>query len=124
MLTRRELFFDSLRLIVVFPLAAACTSDTASSCPHANEVTTTAMTMTVTSSCNGGHTHDFDVMTADLSSPPAAGVMGESTADPKDGHTHTVALSMAELQQIQAGSAVTKTSGVTLSHTHTFTFHT
>jgi hypothetical protein len=129
MYTRRELFFRSLNLIVVLPLGAslfgsACSSSSSDDCKTAGAVSSTADALTVTSSCNGGHDHDFAVMTTDLTSPPAAGVMGESTPYEDDGHTHTVALTMAQLQQIEAGQSVTVTSGLSLGHTHTFTFHT
>lgn len=124
MYTRRELFLGSLKLVVLLPLAACSSNDTPQDCKTANQVTNTSTMLTVTSSCNGGHTHDFDVAAMDLSSPPPAGVSGESTPYADDGHTHTVTLTMAQLAQIQSGTAVTVTSGSTLSHTHTFTFHT
>jgi hypothetical protein len=119
MYTRRQVF-------MFIPAAGAlwaCSSDTPADCKTAGKVASTATTLTVTSSCNGNHDHDYDVMTSDLSSPPAAGVSGESTPYDDDGHTHTVALTMAQLAQIEAGSSVTVTSGSTLNHTHTFTFH-
>jgi len=122
MYTRRELFLGSLKLVVLLPLVGCSSNDTPQDCKTANQVTNTSGSLTVTSSCNGGHTHDFEVAAMDLSSPPAAGVSGDSSVYDDDGHSHTVTLTMAQLAQIQSGTAVTVTSGVTLSHAHTFVF--
>lgn len=124
--TRRDFVRDVGRLIVVLPTgwmmlhALGCSSE--DECANADKLQSTSTGITVTSSCSGGHTHDFSITTADLTTPPAAGVTGDTTAYADDGHVHTVMLTMAELAQIQSGTAVSKTSSSVGGHVHTFDF--
>jgi hypothetical protein len=122
--TRREVLRD---LFVVLPIGwvvvqAGCSSSSDDEdCADANKLVTTATAITVTSVCNE-HTHDFTIMMTDLATPPAAGVSGNTSAYVDDGHVHTMALTTADLSNIQAGMTVTKTSGSALGHTHDFNF--
>jgi hypothetical protein len=122
--TRREVLRD---VFVVLPvgwvlLQAGCSSSSSNEdCADANKLVSTATAITVTSVCNE-HTHDFTIMMTDLATPPAAGVSGSTSAYVDDGHVHTMALTTADLANIQAGMTVTKTSGSTLGHTHDFNF--
>ena len=52
-------------------------------------------------------------------SPPADGVAGSTSND--DGHTHTVAVSMADLQSVAAGQTIKVTTGTASSDTHVLT---
>ena len=123
--TRRDFVRDVGRLIVVLPTgwmmlhALGCSSE--DECANADKLQSTSTGITVTSSCNG-HTHDFTITTADLTTPPAAGVTGDTTAYADDGHTHSVMLTQAELTQIQSGTAVSKMCSSVLGHIHTFNF--
>ncbi|HEX7454335.1 MAG TPA: hypothetical protein VF294_18715 [Polyangiaceae bacterium] len=73
-----------------------------------------------TSSTVSAHSHTFSLDDAAISAPPAAGVSGDSSA--AQGHSHTVAISMAQLQQVATGSSVQVTSGDAGGHTHVFSF--
>ena len=124
--SRRQFLVDAGRVALWLPagwmLVQACGGNgSGDDCGNADGVAATATTVTVTSSCDGGHTHDFTVQIADLQMPPSAGVSGESTPS-SDGHVHSVALTGAELGQIESGATVTKTSGLTNNHVHTFAF--
>ena len=46
----------------------------------------------------------------------------DKTTSNVENHTHTVALTEAELASIQGGTSVTKTTSEDDDHTHTFTF--
>ena len=67
----------------------------------------------------GGHFHTFGIETSALASPPTDGVAGSTSDDA--GHTHTVAVSMADLQSVAAGQTIKVTTGSTASHTHVLT---
>jgi hypothetical protein len=97
---------------------AGCSED---ECATAGAVASSATAITVTSSCDGEHTHDFTIMNTDLVTPPATGVAGNTTAY-EGGHVHTIALTAAELAQIQGGTTVSKVSGSAEAHTHMFDF--
>jgi len=74
---------------------------------------------TATVSTDAGHSHTAVVTAAQLSAGNAITVTltGQTT------HTHTVALTQAELTQISAGTRVQKTSTNDNAHTHTVTFN-
>jgi hypothetical protein len=121
--TRRELLRD---MVVILPVGWAlvqigCSTSSNTDCADADKLVTTATAITVTSVCNE-HTHDFTIMKSDLATPPAAGASGNTSAYADDGHVHTMALTMADLANIQAGMTITKTSGTALGHTHDFNF--
>ena len=73
-----------------------------------------------TSSTNSSHHHTFTLDDMDLSSPPAAGVSGDTSTDGM--HSHTVDISADQLTSVGMGESVEITSGVAGSHTHVFTF--
>ena len=73
-----------------------------------------------TSSTNSSHHHTFTLDDMSITSPPAAGVSGDSSTD--GGHSHTVAISADQLTSVGMGESVEITSGVASSHTHVFTF--
>jgi len=72
-----------------------------------------------TVSTDAGHTHAAVVTGAQL----AAGNAITVTLTGATTHTHTVALSQAELTQISANTRVQKTSSNDNAHTHTVTFN-
>ncbi|HMA19042.1 MAG TPA: hypothetical protein VKS03_11435, partial [Thermoanaerobaculia bacterium] len=60
----------------------------------------------------------------EVTSPPAGGIsMTTSLAGAPyiADHTHSFAMTQAQLTTVNGGGAVTITTGVTLSHTHDFT---
>ncbi len=68
------------------------------------------------------HNHSVTIDTADVKIPPAAGI--SETTSSNVGHTHSFAMSQAQLTAVAAGTAVTITTGVSDfggSHTHDFT---
>ncbi len=122
--TRRDFFWKLGGLLVILPAGASavgCSSDDGGDCATANDVTSTATTLTVTSVCNE-HTHDFSIMMTDLATPPAAGVSGNTTPYDDDGHVHVVTLSMSDLASIESGTTVMSTSSMTNGHDHVFMF--
>lgn len=74
---------------------------------------------TGTVSTNAGHTHSgADITAAQLTAGNAISLTLTGS-----GHTHTVALSQAELAQISAGTRVSKDSSNDEGHMHTVTFN-
>jgi hypothetical protein len=65
------------------------------------------------------HFHTFGIDTSAITAPPTDGVSGDTSSDA--GHTHTVAVSMAQLQSVGAGQTVKVATGSTSGHTHTLT---
>jgi len=78
------------------------------------------MALTFISSTDSGHNHTYQIMMSELTNPPTAGVNRQTSL--ASGHTHVVAITQAELQSIQNGQTVTKTSTTSAGHTHTFQF--
>ena len=80
-------------------------------------------TQTVYTSSNTGspaHVHTFAIDDMSFTSPPSGGVSGDTNN--VGGHTHSVAISMAELQQVATGQSVSVTTSNVSSHVHVFTF--
>ncbi len=73
-----------------------------------------------TSTTVSQHSHTFSLDDTAISAPPTDGVNGDSST--AQGHSHTVAISMAQLKQVATGSSVQVTSGDAGGHTHVFTF--
>lgn len=133
--SRREFLVAAGRLMIAVPVgwsilgAAACGSPSSaggnsasSSCADAGKLVTTGTSLVFTSSCDINHTHDFTLMTTELTAPPAAGVMRDTSVDTFDNHFHGVTLSQDELTMIESGTPVTKTTSVAGGHTHMYTF--
>jgi hypothetical protein len=84
--------------------------------------TTTAAGFTVTSSVSNAHTHNVTILFADLTAQPAAGVSYLTDGGTGTPHVHTLAISQAQLNDINAGktdSISTQVDGT--GHTHQFT---
>lgn len=73
-----------------------------------------------TSSQTSAHSHTFAVPSADLTSPPPAGLSGVTSQS--DLHSHLVAISVADFQSVVAGQSVKVETTLVSGHTHTFTF--
>jgi len=73
----------------------------------------------ITSTNNDNHTHGIRVLCGDLSAGGAVTYTSTST-----GHTHTVPLTMMDIQTIVAGGQVTITSSSDGGHTHNWTIRT
>jgi len=128
--SRREFLLNAGRLVVALPVgvsllgAIGCgnQSGQADACSNAGRLTAAGAGLTFTSSCDFDHTHDFALMLTELSAPPAAGITRDTSEVEEDHHLHSVALTAAELAQIQSGMTVMKTSSSSLNHTHTYAF--
>ena len=128
--SRREFLFAAGRLVIALPVGwsivgavAGCGSGSSSgACGNAGKLVTTGTSLVFTSSCDVNHTHDFTLMTTELSAPPASGVMRDTSVDTFDNHFHSVMLSEAELAMIESGTAVTRDTTPTNQHTHTYVF--
>jgi hypothetical protein len=83
-------------------------------------VTRSGDNLVFTSSCDSDHTHTFTLAVAQIDMPPPNGLSGETSSD--EGHTHAVALTTADLTQIQGGGTVTRVTSSASGHTHSFAF--
>ncbi|MGE5186135.1 MAG: hypothetical protein ACM31C_28965 [Acidobacteriota bacterium] len=117
-LDRRELLVRTGVILLLVPLATACASYGGSG-PGTDAASCDGID--TTSSVAASHTHTLCVPNTDLSSPPAAGAT--YTTSNNGGHTHTVTLAQAQLQQIEEGGTVTVTSSNVQGHTHAFAIH-
>lgn len=125
--SRREFLVAAGRLMIALPVGwsiAGCGSSGSSggACANAGKLATSGTSLVFTSSCDASHTHDFMLMTTELSAPAAGGVMRDTSIDTFDNHKHTVTLSEAELTMIEGGATVTKASTPTNGHDHTYMF--
>jgi hypothetical protein len=118
LLTRREFTVESALAMLagVTITITGCGGDDDS--PTTNPTPATDKTGTV--STDAGHSHTGAVITA---AQLTAGGAITLTLTGQTTHTHTVALTQAELTQISAGTRVQKTSSNDNAHTHTVTFN-
>jgi uncharacterized membrane protein YgcG len=121
---RREFLVKSARsgwVLLMLPVGwtvASCGSDNNASPPPTANASGAALQFM--SDVVGGHSHDFSITLADLTTPPAAGLTDSTTVSL--GHVHAVTLTQAELSQIQSGATVTKETSLVQGHLHTFAF--
>ena len=118
----RKHFLGTLLVLpfgIFFVHCASSASSSDSNAPAAPPTQSGGMDI-YTSTTVSAHAHTFTLDDAAISAPPAAGVSGDSSV--AQGHSHTVAISMAQLQQVSTGSSVQITSGAAGGHTHVFTF--
>ena len=117
LLTRREFTVESA-LAMLAGVTITITGCGGDDNPTTNP-TPPATDKTATVSTDAGHSHAAVVTAAQLTGGNAISVTltGQAT------HTHTVALSQAELTQISANTRVQKTSSNDNAHTHTVTFN-
>ena len=118
LLTRREFTVESALAMLagVTITITGCGDDDEPD--HQSDTPATDKTGTV--STDAGHSHTGAVVTA---AQLTAGNAITLTLTGQTTHTHTVALSQAELTQISAGTRVQKTSSNDNAHTHTVTFN-
>lgn len=116
-LTRREFTVESA-LAMLATVAITITGCGDDSPPTTPTPPATDKTGAVTTDAN--HTHTGSTITA---AQFTAGNAITLTLTGATTHTHTVALSQAELTQINAGTRVAKLSSSDNSHTHTVTFN-
>jgi hypothetical protein len=119
----RKHFLSTLLVLPVGIFLVHCSSSTSSSGssnPPAAPPTQSGGMDVYTSSTAQAHSHTFSLDDTAISAPPADGFSGDSSV--AAGHSHTVAISMAQLQQVSTGSSVEVTSGDAGGHTHVFTF--
>ncbi len=117
LLTRREFTVESA-LAMLAGVTITITGCGGDDNPTTNP-TPPAADKTGTVSTDAGHSHTAVITAAQLTGGNAITLtlMGQTT------HTHTVALSQAELTQISGGTRVQKTSTTDNAHSHTVTFN-
>jgi len=99
MFTRRELLTRGTTLLLLVPIVGCSSSSSdGASCDGVDS----------TSTVDTAHTHMLCVPTADLTNPPAAGVIYTTSSEGM--HTHKVTLSQADLTAINGGQTVNVTS--------------
>jgi hypothetical protein len=94
--------------------AAACSSSSSPAPPGTSKF--------FTSTTVNAHTHTIILAQDDLDNPPAQGLSRMTTS--ATGHTHSFAMTQAQLMTVAGGTPVTITTGssdVTGTHTHDFT---
>jgi len=74
-------------------------------------------TVLYTSSVDDGHSHMYTIALAAF----GAGMELDGETTVSDDHAHSVAISVADLQNAAAGQTVMVTTGTTEDHTHVFT---
>jgi hypothetical protein len=114
-MNRREVIFRIGGLLLALPASRvllACGGDNGGTDPNS---------LRFISSSELGHTHFFFLDKNEITSPPTAGIDRLTTNDLA--HTHSVRLTEADLDNINAGQTVTITTSNDDNHTHTFNFH-
>jgi hypothetical protein len=115
MQTRRSFLSETTVTLLLIPIVPLF------GCSSSNSPSGEACTGVSSTSTNvGNHTHTICVLASDLATPPAGGATYTSTNAGDPAHTHTVTLSMQQLQSIASNGSVTVTSSSALSHTHDF----
>lgn len=76
--------------------------------------------LTFISDLAGTHTHDFTIASDDLTTPPGSGFIGSTTATL--GHHHEVALTAADLANIESGGTINRVTSIVDGHLHNFKF--
>jgi len=71
-----------------------------------------------TSSIDGDHSHTFTIALSAFTAP----VDTNGDTSTTEGHAHTVAISAAQLQSVEAGQTIQVTTGTSEAHTHVVTF--
>jgi len=121
----RKMFLGTLIALPVGLFLVSCSSSNNSgssgSAPAAPPSKSGTLT-TYTSSNDGSptHSHTFSIDDSSFTTPPSAGISGDTSNSA--GHTHSVSISMAGLQQVGMGESVMVTTSNVSAHTHDFTF--
>jgi hypothetical protein len=66
------------------------------------------------------HHHTFGIDMSAFTKPPEAGVSGDTSSEAA--HTHTVSVSVSDLESVESGGTVKVTTSSSVGHTHVFTF--
>lgn len=66
------------------------------------------------------HFHTFSLDANALARPPAEGVEGSTSS--AQGHSHTLTVSLQDLQNVEVGQSVKITTSAASGHQHVFTF--
>jgi hypothetical protein len=115
-MNRREVIFRIGGLLLALPASRvllACGGDSGGG--------TDPNSLRFISSSDLGHTHFFFLEKNEITNPPTAGIDRLTTNDLA--HTHSVTLTEADLDNINAGQTITITTSNDDNHTHTFNFH-
>ena len=119
---RRRFLRTSSGVLVAFPfgvfLVQSCYGGGASGGDPAAPPTVSGSDAVYTSSIDGDHSHTFTIALSVFSAP--ADTTGDTSTT--EGHSHTVAISAAQLQNVELGQTIQVTSGTSESHTHVVTF--
>jgi hypothetical protein len=121
-MNRRHFLRSNTRFLLVLPfgsfLVQACyaTDAPAGDAPAAPPAISGTNAI-YTSSIDGDHAHTFEIALTAFTAP--TDVHGETSSD--EGHTHSVAISGADLANVQSGRTVKVTTGTSESHAHVLT---
>ncbi len=116
-MTRRNMLASLVGLLPMILLGMIACSGSSSTTTPPND------THTFNSTITNYHSHTVTLNKTDVESPPMAGVAGDTSSS--SGHTHSYALTQAELTTLMGGGSVTITTGdssVTGLHNHDITF--
>lgn len=82
----------------------------------------TSTSRTFTSTSVNGHTHTFTIQKADVQTPPASGISGNTSTS--SGHMHSFEMTQTQLQTVMGGGSVVITTGISSvggDHSHDIT---
>lgn len=120
----RKTFLGTLVALPVGLFLVSCGSNSSGGSSNPNTpgaAPTKSGTQNIYTSSNvNSHIHTFSIDDTSFATPPAAGVSGDTSSNA--GHTHSVSVSMAQLQQVATGQSVTVATSNVGNHTHVFTF--
>jgi len=71
-----------------------------------------------TSNIDGDHSHMYSIAASAFTAP--TDLAGQTSVS--EGHSHAIAITAAELQNVEVGQSVVVTTGTSEDHTHVFTF--
>jgi len=119
---RRRFLRTSSGLLVAFPfgvfLVQACYgADAPAGDSPAAPPAVSGSDAIYTSSIDGDHSHTYTIALSAFATP--ADTRGDTSTD--EGHSHTVSISAAQLQDVELGQAIKVTTGTSESHTHVLT---
>ena len=117
---RRD-FVETLLFLPVGVFLVRCGSSSSFTPPSPGASPTVSGSQAIyTSSVTQFHDHTFTIPLASFVTPPSGGVSGDTSNT--SGHTHHVSISMNDLANVQAGSAVVVVTSIASGHSHVFTF--
>jgi len=97
---------------------AAIAGSLISACKSSSTTPSDSGSKTFTSNLVGGHNHTITIKKTEVETPPSGGISQDTSLN---GHSHTFAMTAADLTSVKGGASVAIDTGETNGHFHTFT---